>query len=220
MDGSRHDALSRADRERLESLGTARLFEQATTIIADGSHGDHVVLIRRGSVKIVRSASAEGGSLIIGIRGRGDLVGELAVITGSPRHGSVIALENVEAVVVAGARFARLMAEDAALSLAIARTISARLAEADRYRQACGDLGVARALARLMLDLVNRYGDQVGETGWTLGVPLTQQEIADCLGVSFRTVARTLAAWRRAGLISVGRRRIVIRNLEEFGSRR
>jgi CRP-like cAMP-binding protein len=217
--GETHAAeLSLEDREVLASLGTVRRFAAGAVIIQDGRSDDHVIVIRRGCVKIVRSASAEGGELILGIRGAGDVIGELASIGGRPRHGSVVALEQVEALIVPGPRFARLIADDARISLAIARVLSARLAEADRYRQVCGDLGVAQALAHLILDLTARYGGRVSGTAWVLGVPLTQQDMADYLGVSYRTIARTLAAWRHAGLISTERRRILIHDLVTFRS--
>jgi CRP/FNR family cyclic AMP-dependent transcriptional regulator len=216
MSGTNSGELSSDDQEVLASSGAVRRFMARTVIIQDGQSDDHVIVIRRGCVKIVRSAHPEGGEIILGIRGPGDVIGELAIIGGKPRHGSVITLDQVEALVVPGPRFARLMADRKTISLAIARILSSRLAEADRYRQVCGDLGVTQALAHLMLDLTARYGSRISAAAWVLGVPLTQQDMADYLGVSYRTIARTLAAWRHAGLVTTQRRRIVIRDLVEF----
>ena len=67
------------------------------------------------------------------------------------------------------------------------------------------------ALARLMLDLAARYGRPTADGGWTLGVRVTQTDLADILAVSLRTIARTFAAWRRAGVITTDRQMIVIR---------
>lgn len=218
MGGIQVDELSPEDRGLIASVGTVRRFVARAVIIQDGGSDDHVVVIQRGCVKIVRSTRREGGDLILGIRGPGDVIGELASIGGKRRHGSVVALEHVDALVVPGPRFARLMADRTTISLAIARILSVRLAEADRYRQVCGDLGVAQALAQLMLDLTARYGSRVRGAAWVVGVPVTQQDMADYLGVSYRTIARTLAAWRHAGLVSTQRRRVVIRDLAAFRS--
>jgi CRP-like cAMP-binding protein len=163
-----------------------------------------VLIIRKGCVKVV--ASAVGGTdVVLGIRGPGDIVGELSGLDGQGRRGTVVALSRVEALVVPGNRFGQLRARSPVLSIAIARVISERLAEADRYRLALGSVGVAPVLARLVLDLAVWYGNRTSEGGLSLELGLTQKDLADCLAVSPRTVARAIAAWRRTGLIDTGR---------------
>jgi CRP/FNR family transcriptional regulator, cyclic AMP receptor protein len=158
----------------------------------------------------VVASAPDGARFILGIRGPDDIVGELAGLNGHPRRGTVLTIGRVEALVLPGRRFVRLLIEHPAISLALARVLSERLAEADRYRLAVGSLGVAPVLARLMLDLASRFGHETDDGGWTLGVELTQNDLADCLGVSSRTVARALAAWRESGVVATGRRFIVI----------
>jgi CRP-like cAMP-binding protein len=203
-------ALSPADRALIKAAGNVRRFDAGIPIIHEGDPSDHVLIITTGCVKIMSSAAGDI-QLILGIRGPDDIVGELAGLDGNPRRATVHTVDRVEALVVPGPRFAQLLSENPAISLALARVLSNRLAEADRYRLAVGSVGVESALARLMLDLATRYGSPTAEGGVTLGVALTQSDLADCLAVSARTVARTIASWRRSGIISTGRRLIVIR---------
>jgi CRP-like cAMP-binding protein len=43
--------------------------------------------------------------------------------------------------------------------------------------------------------------------------PITQQDIAEASGTTLHSVSRTLSAWESAGLVTVGRRRIVVRDV-------
>jgi CRP/FNR family transcriptional regulator, cyclic AMP receptor protein len=204
-------ALPSAERAMIEASGIVRQYAAGTPVMHEGDPTNHVLIIRRGCVKVV-AAAPRGARFILGIRGPDDIVGEQASLGGRPRRGTVQTVDRVEALVVPGHRFTRLLAERPAISLALNHVLSERLAEADRYRLP-GSFGAAPMLARLMLDLAERYGTPTAGGGRTLGVGLTQSDLADCLAVSPRTVARVLASWRRIGAINTARRRIVIQRL-------
>jgi CRP/FNR family transcriptional regulator, cyclic AMP receptor protein len=202
-------ALPAAERTALESVGSVRTFDAGVPIVHEGDPSEHVLIVRRGCVKVVASAPG-GGQLILGLRGPNDIVGEMASLQGQPRRATVIGTDQVEVLVVPGRRFLRMVAESPAMSLALARTLAGRLAENDRYRLMAASVGVAPALGQLLLDLAHRYGSRTPSGGWTLGVGLTQRDLAECLAVSTRTVARTLDIWRRKGIVTTARRAIVI----------
>ena len=201
-------ALPSAERAMIEASGIIRQFAAGIPVIHEGDPSDHVLIIRRGCVKVV-AAAPHGAQFILGIRGPDDIVGEQASLGGRPRRGTVQTVDRVEALIVPGHRFTRLLKERPAISLALTHVLSERLAEADRYRLPAS-YGAAPMLARLMLDLAERYGSRTANGGRTLGVGLTQSDLADCLAVSSRTVARVLASWRRIGVVNTARRRIVI----------
>ncbi|OLB63858.1 MAG: hypothetical protein AUI10_13620 [Actinobacteria bacterium 13_2_20CM_2_72_6] len=202
-------ALPAEEMALLAFSGSVRDFAAGTAIIHEGDPSDHVLVIHHGCVKVISSAPG-GTRVVLGIRGPGDLVGEQAGLDGHPRRGTVLTIDKVRALVVPGTRFGQLLATRPALSRTVAQVVSERLAEADRYRSAVGSTGVAPVLARLILDLAGRYGGRTADGGMTLGLGLTQQDLADCLAVSPRTVARTIAAWRRAGLVSTARGSIIV----------
>src|SRR5207237_10592566 len=89
--------LSAEDRALLDSSGIVRKFAAGTPIMHEGDPSEHVLIIRHGCVKVI--ASAPGGTqVVLGIRGPGDIVGELAVLAGRPRRGTVLTIDKVEAV--------------------------------------------------------------------------------------------------------------------------
>ncbi|TFG85742.1 MAG: hypothetical protein E4H18_05090, partial [Hyphomicrobiales bacterium] len=56
-------------------------------------------------------------------------------------------------------------------------------------------------------------GRQTDE-GVLVDFPITQQEIAEASGTTLHSVSRVLTAWESAGLVSIGRRRIVVRDVQ------
>lgn len=204
--------LAADDRASIEHAGALHRYPAGAVIIQDGDRSDYVAFIRAGYVKVVASASAEGDARILAFRGPGESVGELAGLDRAPRHGSVVAVDRVEALMVSGPRFGRLLNEHQGISRALARVVSTRLAEADRYRHIVGTAGVTGALAEQLLDLATRFGAPTDDGGLIVKVPLTHQDLADYVGASYRTIARVFAIWRQAGLVTTGRRRIVLRD--------
>jgi CRP/FNR family transcriptional regulator, cyclic AMP receptor protein len=203
--------LSTDDRTAFRQAGVLRTFPAGTVIVHEGDPSQHVIVVIAGSVKVTASVPG-GGEFILGLRGPGDILGEMATIDQRPRRGTISAISRTETLVVPGDRFARLKSEHPGISVAIQRGLD----EADRYRLSAGSVGVAQRLARLLLDLADGYGTDVPGGGRTIGLPLPQRDLASLLATSPRTVARTLKSWRRAGLVRTGRRHIVISLVTEL----
>ncbi|MND03740.1 transcriptional regulator FixK [compost metagenome] len=49
------------------------------------------------------------------------------------------------------------------------------------------------------------------EGGVEIDFPLSRQELAQMTGTTLFTVSRTLSAWEQDGMITAGRRRVVVR---------
>lgn len=69
-------------------------------LMRQGERGDDILLIRTGEVEAVREDA--GGERVLSRLGPGALVGEIAVLTGSPRTATVRARSDVDALVVGG----------------------------------------------------------------------------------------------------------------------
>jgi len=61
-----------------------------------------------------------------------------------------------------------------------------------------------------MTRLARKTGKRV-EGGVLLDLPLSREDLAAMTGTTLFTVSRLLAEWERAGLVEVGRERVVIR---------
>jgi CRP-like cAMP-binding protein len=76
------------------------------------------------------------------------------------------------------------------------------------------DREVDRRLARLLLELAQRFGEEVGRGGMTLGVRLSQQDLACMVACTREAVSKAIGGFREAGLIETPRPR-TLRMLDE-----
>ncbi len=63
---------------------------------SEGENSDSMALIISGRVQIMKEIGFPGKQMVVGIYGKGSIVGELSVLDKSPLHVSAKALENVD----------------------------------------------------------------------------------------------------------------------------
>src|SRR5262245_61379865 len=90
----RHLAL--ADLDRLAYRSEMRRFAAGAFLMEEGAAGDEVFVLLDGRVH-VRAALSENEERAVGIRGPGELVGEMALLDDLPRSASVTAESEVRA---------------------------------------------------------------------------------------------------------------------------
>jgi CRP-like cAMP-binding protein len=206
--------LDPADREHLLSLGERRTFRAGARPIVQGDHSDTVFLVLSGLVKVTVD-TPDGREVVLALLGPGDLLGEFEVIEGgtSARAASNVAVQELDAVAIAGDRFLAALASRPALALTLMRVLIGRLSAADRRREASASLDVGRNLAGFLVELTDRYGT-AGATGIDVAFPLTQEDLAALISCSRDSAVRGLGTLRSRGLIRTLRRRVVVTDLD------
>lgn len=209
--------LSEQERGELVGLGTTRIFPRGAVLMFQDEAEDRVVLLLRGRVKVLRTDPSQR-ELLLAIRDAGDLLGELAFVDGAPRLATVIALEEVQAVVVSAVRLRAHLETSPRVALVLLECLVARFREATltRLQFAVADT-LGRVAARLA-ELAERYGEP-GEEGVLVAMPISQDELATWTGASRAGVAQALQTLRELGWVTTGRRRMVVRDLEALRSR-
>jgi CRP-like cAMP-binding protein len=99
--------------------------------------------------------------------------------------------------------------------LAVLRSIIHRLRAADQRRIDSGSHETARRLARLLVELADEHGRPTLD-GVDIDIPLTQQELASLIASSRESIVRSLRSLRARRLVTTGRRRITIRDLDRL----
>ncbi len=90
------------------------------------------------------------------------------------------------------------------------RFLAGRLHELqDRYRELATER-VERRVARAVLRLARQAGRKT-DAGILIDLPLSRQDLAEMTGTTLYTVSRILSSWESAGLVEVGRERVVIK---------
>jgi CRP/FNR family transcriptional regulator, cyclic AMP receptor protein len=205
--------LSEAERSALFVAGRQRTYPRNARVFCEGDRSDFIVVIIEGRVKIVVT-TAEGGESLLGVRGPGALVGELAAFDPGPRVASVVALEPLTVRVLAADEFRAFIAQQPEAGLELIRVLIGRLREADRRRAEFGVYDSVSRVAHLLGDLID--GQASGPA--PIEVRLSQQEIAGLVGASRESVARALGVLRSRHLVATGRRTITILDPEALRS--
>ena len=209
--------LGERERELLVAAGHERRVAPGRRLFDEGQRAPSLVVIMRGRVK-VSALTLDGEERLLALRSAGDLLGEMATLTGRPRTATVTAIDDVRAVVVPADAFERLWHTEPVIASALVRALVHRVEEADRSRMDLLDEAPAR-VRRLLADLVARFSVREPGGGARIDVPLTQDELASLAFASRGVVATVLRDLRDQGLVRTGRRELVITDPQALARR-
>ena len=198
-----HTALSDA----LRRDGHLRRFRRGQALFTEGDVAERVFLIETGRV-LISCTSADGREIVLGIRGPGDIIGELSALDGEARSATALVLADVEAVVASGSAMARAL-EQVAAAHELIGILADRLRDADRKRLEFATLDTLGRVAERLLELAAGFGS-VGPAGTVIEMPLSQQQLASWCGASRESTVKALSTLRSLNTISTGRQTLVI----------
>jgi CRP/FNR family transcriptional regulator, cyclic AMP receptor protein len=195
----------------LRGEGRRVQLHRGQALFTEGDLADRVFIIEHGWVMI--SSIAPGGrEIVLGIRGPGDVIGDLSVLDGAPRSATAVAVGDVEATVSPGSALTRALT-DAATAMELLRILAVRLRDADRKRLEFAALDTLGRVAWRLQELGERFGEETPE-GVEVELPVSQEQLASWCGASREATVKALAALRSLGCIATGRRSVVIRDAE------
>jgi CRP-like cAMP-binding protein len=166
-------------------------------------------VLLRGRVRVTQ-LSPEGHQVILHMIGPGDGFALVAPFSGGEYGVAAEVVEDAEALAWDGQTMERLMSEHSPLAINALRFLSGRLHELqERYRELATER-VERRVARAVLRLARHAGRKT-DAGILIDLPLSRQDLAEMTGTTLYTVSRILSGWEAAGLVEVGRERVVIK---------
>ncbi len=119
--------LAPEDLEQVAEIADEQWFPGGAEICHEGEEGNMMYIIVDGSVRVGRSAS--GTDQLLAERGRGDFVGEMAIIEAAPRSATLLTQGDVRVLAIDGETFKGILRERPEVSLAVMRSLSRRLRE-------------------------------------------------------------------------------------------
>ena len=211
--------FSRLSDEMLVGLAAhlhRRSFRRDTIVFHKDQAGDALYVVESGRIRIF--LPAEGGEeLTIDVLGPGDVFGEMALLDGQPRSASAITLEDSTLYTLGREEFQRQLAASPTLAGALLEYMSRRVRHVMEYTETLAFLDVYGRVARVLLDMAERYGVQ--ENGLVINLDLTQAELATMVGATRERINRALAAFRSQGLIETRGKKIVLLNPKRLSER-
>ncbi len=196
---------------RLASQAVDRSYRRHQLIFQEGDPGERLFAIVSGSVKLEVTSSSGDVMLLTTLKPL-DTFGELALIDEQPRSATAEALEPTRLLSVSRPVFIATLVEQPRFADALLRSIGALLRRLTTQTGDLAFLDLPGRVAKLLLTLAEREtGGEPADGPVTLGIQLTQTDLARMVAGSRQSVNRTLGMFQSRGLIEVHGRTITIK---------
>ncbi|GII95012.1 Crp/Fnr family transcriptional regulator [Sinosporangium siamense] len=200
--------LPLSTRNFLLTLGSTRNYPPDHCLIQQGDTGNFVYVILHGLVKVT-ACTENGRETLLAVRVRGDVIGDLSALDGSPHSATVTTCRQVVARPIRGELFIDYLRRHPFAALAHSALNGDRLRWANQRRLEFAGYDSDVCMARLLLAVIDRHGRPDPE-GTYLGIPLTQVELGSLIGAKESTVQKILRDLSARGLIRRSHRRVVV----------
>lgn len=202
--------LARLSEPGLLALARAahlRSFARGQDVFQQDDPADTVYVVASGLV-VIYLAAPDGRELVINEIRPGDIFGEMALLQGQKRSASAAARQASEVVFIDGRAFLAKLETEPRLMRQLLETLAHRLRESGERESALAFLNAPARLARLLLE----RAQAVEASELACLVTISQDDLAQRVGVTRQTVAKILGGWRRSGWIITGRGKIMLVN--------
>src|SRR5437763_6695905 len=200
--------LAPADAEQLMQSLRRRRVAKSQAILRAGSAGDEVALVIEGRVKLT-AYGADKREVVIGLRGAGELIGEMAALVGQRRTATATAVDEAEVGFMSAANFRAFLHEHPDASLVVIRMLVRRLFDATRDVIDLATQDSVGMVAKRLIELSPGQGAP-NTAGTKIELSLTQDELARWTGATRETVSRAIRMMRSVGWITTGNRTITV----------
>lgn len=193
--------LDHAERARLEQVSTVSEPLDGAEVFGQGDVADAVYAIvgSDGHVRI-GAVDKHSKSLMVEVFHNGEIFGEIGVIDDGPRSAAAIVEGRVKLVRIPGSVFLSALSRDPALGEALSRLFAGRLRRTFELFQGASFETLEVRLARQLLYLAEHEGRHTVH-GNRLARHLRQNDLADRLGATTRSIITILNAWRAARVV-------------------
>jgi signal transduction histidine kinase len=127
------ERLNATDRRALASLAHTENHSVGSVICQEGDPGDALYVVVRGRVAILKEMQ-DGRDTLLGVRGPGEILGEMSLVGQQPRFASLVAAEATDLLHIKAADFSELMDRYPIIGWAILNVLNDRLHESDLAR--------------------------------------------------------------------------------------
>jgi CRP/FNR family transcriptional regulator, cyclic AMP receptor protein len=196
--------LDQATLSRLARVSRSTSLPKGYLLFSQADQAESAYVVYSGRVDIMLT-TADGRELVINEMGPGDCFGELSLVTNLPRSTSAIARRASDVLIIPRDEFLSELEANPKMLRRLLETTAHRLQISGERESALAFLDASARLARILLQLDREFSTD----GF---VTISQDDLAQRLGLARQTVAKTLGQWRRSGWLVTGRGKIVVLN--------
>ena len=209
--GAFFDMLTEAEIHKLLWQAASENYRKGEVIFRKGDAGNGMYLVLAGYVAVSIDC-AFGNDRPLRLYGPGDTLGDISLFDGKGRISGAIAFGKATLKFVDRSRFEEVLAARPGLARQVVDYLCARMRRQHDDLDAGLSLDVPARLARLLLSLHRRFSPLGDEEGIP-SVRFSQADLAALLGFSRRWIGRELLKWHQMGIVELGRKQIVLRDV-------
>ena len=193
---------------------TTRRLEAKEILFRKGDPGNQLYGILSGSLKVMVTGS-DGKDVIFTLLGPGETIGEIALLDSEARSASAVAIERTELLTLHRRELIPFLESHPRAAIGLAGVLASmvrRLSDRAEDRQT---MPLPGRIAKRLLSLAEEHGKRP-IVGGPVEVRLPQQDLADLVGTTRESVNKQLRSWAEAGVIEIGRGRVVLKKPAEL----
>lgn len=209
--GSFFCSLTGPSLEALNHIKHVSSYPEGALVFMEGQAARGVYILCQGRVKML-TTNRDGKTLILKIAQAGEVLGAHSVVTGKPHELTVETLQPSQLAFIAREDFLRFIQTHGDACINAAQHLGRDCQSAYEVVRSIGlSHSVSEKLARLLLQW---SGDgRVVKGTIQVRLTLTHEEISQLIGASRETVTRTLADFRKQGIIELHGSALSIKSL-------
>ena len=196
------------DAHLLEVISRARrrCLEGNQTLFLEGDKAQGLYMVIQGRVKVFK-VSPKGREQTLMIMGPGELVGEVAVLSGEAYPASAETLEPSEALYIPRQAFLDLVTREPEVAMRLLSALSARLRSFASLIEDLSLRDVSERLAAYLLSLASE-----GSSEQTIDLKVSKTQLSAAVGTVPETLSRAFQRLSRAGAVETSGRRVHIKD--------
>ncbi|WP_343728803.1 Crp/Fnr family transcriptional regulator [Duganella sp.] len=197
--------LSEEEMQRVKADMRIRQYAKREVVLQKGASGDSLLFLLSGSLQVV-DITEDGRAIGLRMLAPGDFFGEIAVINGSMRSASVVALTPVLVALLPRQTALHLFAHSPSVANHMLRFLAAKVQRDSEFRALLSIHNTSRRIYTF-IDLLKEKKE--GDLHVVENLP-THQDIANMINTSRETVTRALLTLTQQGIIKKGTHRLII----------
>lgn len=202
-----HDVPA-AELAALKSSAHCRTLTAHKDMLVEGKRSDLVYMIAMGSAKVTQWTKKR--DIILCFAGQGDVLGDISALNRCPHTATVTTLERSAGVYWLAEEFYRCLTSAPMLSINIARINQSRLRRRGGQVASMAVLTVPGQLAQRLLFMAEDRGRKSRNGHIEVPFRLTQETLADLIGVSRKTIGWALADFQEQKILTARRAKYIV----------
>ncbi len=207
-------AVPDKDLDTVLSIARPMRLNAGDSVFQQGQNAEHFFVLLHGHLKVLQT-TAEGEQVMVRYVIPGEVFGIAKAMRRPTYPASCVAVEESIVLAWPSAEWDRFMTGNLQFAANALQAVGQRLQDAHTRIKELSTEEVEQRVARCILRLIDSSGEKTDD-GIAINFPITRQEIAEMTGTTLHTVSRLLSAWKDRGLVITGRKRVVVRKVDDL----